>query len=171
MLETRLYDVPVVDSMVTRWQLTGDTLITAKLVLRVSEDELIHHTEGVSFAVHRQDFHADQLIALELAPAQILFIFSGDDKAIMGMKEAEAVTKRMLLYGKHNHEMCVYPGAGHLVEPPYSPLCKASYHATRGLHMAWGGEVQAHSFAQEDSWKRIQSFFLKHLKQPLDATP
>ncbi|XP_014674552.1 PREDICTED: acyl-coenzyme A amino acid N-acyltransferase 1-like [Priapulus caudatus] len=114
----------------------------------LSQDVHIHHPEGVTYAEYAQDFHADQLIALEHAPAQILFVISEDDKAVMGVKENTASTERMLRHGRDNHEMCVYPGAGHLVEPPYSPLCKTSYHATMGVHMAWGGELKAHSFAQ-----------------------
>ncbi|XP_014674582.1 PREDICTED: acyl-coenzyme A amino acid N-acyltransferase 1-like [Priapulus caudatus] len=127
--------------------------------------ELKHHPEGVSFLEFTEDIHDHNLIALERAQAEILFIVSGDDKSVMSVKETTAVTDRMKRHGKHNYEMCVYPGAGHLVEPPYSPLCTASYHATMGLQMAWGGELKAHSFAQENSWRKIQQFLRKNLQQ------
>ena len=28
----------------------------------------------------------------------------------------------------HNFEVISYPKAGHLIEPPYTPLCDMSYH-------------------------------------------
>ena len=62
-----------------------------------------------------------------------------------------------------------YPGAGHLIEPPYSPLCYASYNRSSkrfgATHLVWGGETQAHAEAQEDAWPKILNFLRKNLLQ------
>ncbi|KAL9979733.1 hypothetical protein ACROYT_G017440 [Oculina patagonica] len=60
-----------------------------------------------------------------------------------------------------------YPEAGHLIEPPYSPLCYASYNGSTKRfgdpHLVWGGETQAHARAQEDAWPKILSFLRRNL--------
>lgn len=49
-----------------------------------------------------------------------------------------------------------YPGAGHLIEPPYTPLCYSSFDPwsrdTFGdPYIVWGGDKEAHAQAQEDA--------------------
>lgn len=61
-----------------------------------------------------------------------------------------------------------YPGVGHLIEPPYSPLCYASLDPlSRELcgnpYMVWGGEPEAHAEAQEDSWEKILDFLKRNV--------
>uniref|UniRef100_A0A8C2XL70 Uncharacterized protein n=1 Tax=Cyclopterus lumpus TaxID=8103 RepID=A0A8C2XL70_CYCLU len=53
-----------------------------------------------------------------------------------------------------------YPGAGHLIEPPYTP------NARRSLWMftLWGGQPAPHAAAQEDAWKKILDFMESHLR-------
>ena len=63
-----------------------------------------------------------------------------------------------------------YPQAGHLIEPPYSPLCDFSFSKStkEGYgypYLAWGGEAVAHARAQEDCWPKILHFLRKHLQQ------
>ncbi|KAL9979732.1 hypothetical protein ACROYT_G017439 [Oculina patagonica] len=61
-----------------------------------------------------------------------------------------------------------YPEAGHLIEPPYSPHCYASYNGSTKRfgdpHLVWGGETQAHARAQEDAWSKILSFLRRNLQ-------
>ncbi|XP_060081590.1 acyl-coenzyme A amino acid N-acyltransferase 1-like [Ylistrum balloti] len=64
---------------------------------------------------------------------------------------------------RDNIELVVYQGAGHLIEPPYSPLCRASFNRLLQTCMVWGGKPADHAYAQEDSWRRILDFFHKHL--------
>ena len=52
-----------------------------------------------------------------------------------------------------------YPGAGHLLEPPYSPFCEASYHPMAGIALLWGGNAKDHCAAQVQSWNKILHFF------------
>ncbi|KAJ8245533.1 hypothetical protein GJAV_G00271750 [Gymnothorax javanicus] len=62
-----------------------------------------------------------------------------------------------------------YPDAGHLIEPPYSPLIRASnfiLQLTREkMIVLWGGQPKPHADAQEDSWRKILGFLRLHLYQ------
>ncbi|OWF36219.1 acyl-coenzyme A amino acid N-acyltransferase 1-like [Mizuhopecten yessoensis] len=66
---------------------------------------------------------------------------------------------------KQNIELVVYHGAGHLVEPPYSPFCRTSLHKIMGTNVVWGGNARDHAYAQEDSWKRILNFLRTNLEK------
>uniref|UniRef100_A0A3B5AKZ3 Uncharacterized protein n=1 Tax=Stegastes partitus TaxID=144197 RepID=A0A3B5AKZ3_9TELE len=60
----------------------------------------------------------------------------------------------------------LYPGAGHLIEPPFSPHFRVTNFMTseRGkVVMLWGGHTKPHADAQEDSWRKILSFLQQHL--------
>ena len=62
-----------------------------------------------------------------------------------------------------------YPEVGHLIEPPYSPLCYASYSRFTEKqggdpYLVWGGEMKAHARAQEDAWSKILNFLQKNLQ-------
>ena len=68
-----------------------------------------------------------------------------------------------------------YPQAGHLIEPPYSPLCDFSFSKFAkewgaDPYLAWGGETVAHARAQEDCWPKILHFLRKHLQQNTEIT-
>ncbi|KAH9494496.1 hypothetical protein Btru_020152 [Bulinus truncatus] len=66
---------------------------------------------------------------------------------------------------KNNFTYITYPGAGHLIEPPYAPRCGTSYNKIFKMNMLWGGNDKQHCQAQEDSWPKILQFFNQHLKQ------
>lgn len=68
-----------------------------------------------------------------------------------------------LIGKKWEFQIRVYKGAGHLIEPPYSAFCFASYHRSFSFVLAWGGELKSHTEAQEDSWNEILNFIKKHL--------
>ena len=63
-------------------------------------------------------------------------------------------------------ELCsvlCYPGAGHLIEPPYSPLCYSAY--SSNIILAYGGETVAHAHAQGDAWPKIIAFLKRNIPQ------
>ncbi|XP_023058415.2 bile acid-CoA:amino acid N-acyltransferase [Piliocolobus tephrosceles] len=101
------------------------------------------------------------LFPVEEAQGHFLFIVGEGDKVINSKAHAEQAIGQLRRHGKNNWTLLSYPGAGHLIEPPYSPLCCASM--TRDLKLHWGGEVIPHAAAQEHSWKEIQKFLRKHL--------
>ncbi|PNJ72685.1 bile acid-CoA:amino acid N-acyltransferase [Pongo pygmaeus] len=101
------------------------------------------------------------LFPIEEAQGQFLFIVGEGDKTINSKAHAEQAIEQLKRHGKNNWTLLSYPGAGHLIEPPYSPLCCAS--TTHDLRLHWGGEVIPHAAAQEHAWKEIQRFLRKHL--------
>ncbi|PNI49265.1 BAAT isoform 2 [Pan troglodytes] len=108
-----------------------------------------------------QDGASQYLFPIEEAQGQFLFIVGEGDKTINSKAHAEQAIGQLKRHGKNNWTLLSYPGAGHLIEPPYSPLCCAS--TTHDLRLHWGGEVIPHAAAQEHAWKEIQRFLRKHL--------
>nr|XP_017830558.1 bile acid-CoA:amino acid N-acyltransferase isoform X3 [Callithrix jacchus] len=98
---------------------------------------------------------------IEEVQGHLLFIVGEDDKNLNSKAHAEQAIGQLRRHGKNNWTLLSYPGAGHLLEPPYSPLCCASI--MHDMKMYWGGEVIPHAAAQEHSWKEIQKFLRKHL--------
>ena len=56
-----------------------------------------------------------------------LFVYGGDDQ-LCGIHHAEQITNRLSEHGCTNYKLNIYPGAGHLLEPPYTPLSATTYH-------------------------------------------
>ncbi|XP_008052731.1 bile acid-CoA:amino acid N-acyltransferase-like [Carlito syrichta] len=106
---------------------------------------------------------SQSLFPIEKAQGHFLFIVGEDDKNINSKAYAEQATAQLRSHGKNNWTLLSYPGAGHLIEPPYSPLCCASSLYNVYINVHWGGEVIPHAAAQEHSWKEIQKFLRKHL--------
>lgn len=69
-----------------------------------------------------------------------------------------------------------YPGAGHILEPPYGAHVYHSYHRhtpmmsedgtgrVMGVTILWGGNARDTCHAQEDLWARTLTFFTKHVR-------
>ncbi|XP_004711124.1 bile acid-CoA:amino acid N-acyltransferase [Echinops telfairi] len=101
------------------------------------------------------------LFPIEKSQAQFLFIVGEEDKTLNSKASAEGAIEQLRCNGKNNWTLLSYPGAGHLIEPCYAPLCSGSW--CSNLPILWGGEVIRHASAQEHSWKEIQKFLRKHL--------
>lgn len=103
---------------------------------------------------------------IEKAQGQILFIVGENDESINSKEYAEQALDQLQSHGRNNGRMLVYPGAGHLIEPPYMPLCYASWSSHYfSVPLLWGGDPVAHAAAQEHAWGEIQKFFRQHLIQ------
>ncbi|KAJ0069785.1 hypothetical protein NL108_014343 [Boleophthalmus pectinirostris] len=67
----------------------------------------------------------------------------------------------------HLLTLLAYSDAGHLIEPPYSPLTRTSNFRspiTKKLFTTlWGGQTVGHARAQEDSWRKALVFLREHL--------
>ena len=57
-------------------------------------------------------------------------VIHGDDDQVYPPEWLQEVARRLSAKGKSNYEIVIYPGAGHLIEPPFSPLTWKSYHAS-----------------------------------------
>ncbi|EMP39600.1 Acyl-coenzyme A thioesterase 3 [Chelonia mydas] len=101
-------------------------------------------------------------IPVEKSPAKLLFLSAQDDRNWKSELYCREVVHCLRQCGR-DVEFYSYPGAGHLLEPPYLPLCQASIHKLSGGYMLWGGQWREHARAQDDSWHRIQVFFQQHL--------
>ncbi|TRY59734.1 hypothetical protein DNTS_026822 [Danionella cerebrum] len=68
---------------------------------------------------------------------------------------------------RHLLTVLTYPGAGHLIEPPYTPHFRATNFLQRDMKkkivMLWGGHTKPHAVAQEDAWEKILAFLNQQL--------
>ncbi|KAM4663834.1 acyl-coenzyme A thioesterase 1-like isoform 1-T2 [Discoglossus pictus] len=103
------------------------------------------------------------LIPIGNADCKLLFIIGEEDRNWKSDFFAQVACDLLAEQGKEKPDVVSYPGTGHYIEPPHFPLCKVSMHKLVGMLVVWGGEPKAHAMAQVDSWKRIQTFFHKHL--------
>ncbi|XP_066285304.1 acyl-coenzyme A amino acid N-acyltransferase 1-like [Branchiostoma lanceolatum] len=102
-------------------------------------------------------------VQVENAQCPIMFVAGDDDLNVKAVFYANQAIGRMKAHGKTNYTLLQYPGAGHLIEPPYTPLCGLLYHTVYQMCMLTGGEPKSHAAAQEDSWHNILDFFRKHV--------
>ncbi|XP_004600326.2 bile acid-CoA:amino acid N-acyltransferase isoform X2 [Sorex araneus] len=102
-------------------------------------------------------------IPVEKAQGQILFVVGEDDECVNSKVCAEQCLDRLRRHGKSNARILAYPGAGHLIEPPYSPLCYASWSPGFPSPLLWGGKTEAHAAAQEHAWAEVQKFLRQNL--------
>ncbi|KAM9495165.1 peroxisomal succinyl-coenzyme A thioesterase-like [Clarias gariepinus] len=98
----------------------------------------------------------------------ILLIVGEDDQCCPSVESADDMRQIMEQAGNsHLLNVLSYPGAGHLIEPPYTPHSQGSNfligQARKKVMVLWGGETKAHSHAQEDSWNKTLAFLEKHL--------
>uniref|UniRef100_A0A8C4RUK5 Bile acid-CoA:amino acid N-acyltransferase-like n=1 Tax=Erpetoichthys calabaricus TaxID=27687 RepID=A0A8C4RUK5_ERPCA len=98
----------------------------------------------------------------------LLLIAGDDDQNWIAVESAKDMENMMKAAGnEHLLTTIIYPKAGHLIEPPYSPHIRFSNYIILGekqkVVMLWGGQTKEHSFAQEDSWEKILDFLYLHL--------
>lgn len=144
------------------------------------------HVSGAVSLLHyrgdpREKLNQRSVFPIEKAQGQILFIIGEDDQSVNSKEYAKQALEQLKSHGRSNGRMLLYPGAGHLLEPPYAPLCYASriypvsaplnnpiagsYNYSFSQPLLWGGDPAAHAAAQEHAWGEIQKFFRQHLTQ------
>jgi acyl-coenzyme A thioesterase 1/2/4 len=102
-------------------------------------------------------------IPVERSDTTFLFLVGQDDHNWNSEFYADEVSRRLQAHGKEKPQIICYPEAGHYIEPPYFPLCRAGMHLLVGSNILFGGEPRAHAMAQVDVWKQLQTFLHKHL--------
>jgi len=93
-----------------------------------------------------------------------LFLVAEDDRLTPSSDYADAA---QVLLDRANHpdyKIVRYPGAGHLIEPPYAPLNRESWFPALDKLMIWGGNAEDHKTAQESAWKEQIDFLNKNLQ-------
>jgi len=64
--------------------------------------------------------------------ADFLFITGEDDQCIYST-HTDLLIDRLRKHGKTNYQLLRYAGAGHLIEPPYTPHTGTAYHKVIGM--------------------------------------
>ncbi|NXY83383.1 ACNT2 acyltransferase, partial [Alcedo cyanopectus] len=103
----------------------------------------------------RDPSYSSSVIPTEKIRGKVLFVVGEDDRSFDSPLFARLAMARM---APQSCRLLSYPGAGHLIEPPGSPLCSNSSIRKTPRPVAWGGEAQAHAKAQEHSWREIIQF-------------
>ncbi|MBN3285339.1 ACOT2 thioesterase, partial [Polyodon spathula] len=103
------------------------------------------------------------VVPIERASARFLFLVGEDDQNWPSTLYAMEAAQRLGAHGRAPPEVVIFPGAGHLLEPPYFPHCRASFHKLVGAPLLWGGQPQPHAAAQEQAWSRVLSFLKESL--------
>ncbi|XP_044512941.1 bile acid-CoA:amino acid N-acyltransferase [Gracilinanus agilis] len=111
----------------------------------------------------QEEANQHAFLPVERAQGHFLFIVGEKDYNVNSKPNAEQAMEQLRRHGKNNGTLLSYPGAGHLIEPPYSPLCVASWNPFIPRPVWWGGELIPHAEAQEHSWKEILKFLRHHL--------
>ncbi|XP_033102496.1 acyl-coenzyme A amino acid N-acyltransferase 2-like isoform X3 [Anneissia japonica] len=105
--------------------------------LNVSRESVFVEEDGV-FNVTRywpnkpEDIDHSTMMNLEDSSCQFLFIAGEEDKTWSSKLFSTLACKYLQKHGKSNWKILSYPGAGHLIEPPYAPLCHKCYVAISG---------------------------------------
>ncbi|KAI4788815.1 hypothetical protein KUCAC02_035617 [Chaenocephalus aceratus] len=99
-----------------------------------------------------------------------LLLVVGEDDQNWPSYESAMDMREMMERAGNSHLLTVlsYKNAGHLIEPPFTPFVRASTFKSVTIPpftmMAlWGGELVAHSHAQEDAWRKMLVFLRENL--------
>lgn len=136
--------------------------------IRITDDKVL----DVMHTVYNRKILEEYILPFERSQAAFLFLVGADDKNIKSEYLAQIGRHHLL---KHNYEneceVVAYPGTGHLLEPPYSPHCSASFQHNLMMPMRWGGSAKYHTMGQEKAWEKMQDFLYYHLvdKMKIDS--
>ncbi|KAM9352518.1 peroxisomal succinyl-coenzyme A thioesterase-like [Symphorus nematophorus] len=98
-----------------------------------------------------------------------LLLVVGEDDQNWPAYESAMDMKDMMERAGNSYLLTIlsYPKTGHLIEPPYNPHLRASVFRSvamsEKLMTLWGGEMVAHSRAQEDAWRKTLVFLRENL--------
>ncbi|KAG0729559.1 Acyl-coenzyme A thioesterase 1 [Chionoecetes opilio] len=108
----------------------------------------------------------------ENAPDDTYFLFiAGDDDTLYTKIDITAMTHRMKLHGRQSHcRSVIYPGVGHIIEPPYNTYAIHSTHHVGPITVInkWGGGAWDTCKAQEDNWQNMRRFLEIHVRDRSD---
>jgi len=103
-------------------------------------------------------------IPVEKIRGEVLVISGSEDGCYNSSKMAARMQKRLALHKRPSLKTLNYPGTGHLIEVPFMPMCKISFYKYYDVYILWGGNVEAHSAAQEHAWQAIRDFLNEHIQ-------
>lgn len=104
------------------------------------------------------------VLPMEKSRAAFLFVVGADDRDVASEIHAQLACQYLASHNyKYGYHVESYPGAGHLIEPPYSPHCFASFQHSAMGSICWGGSSKYHTLGQVQAWEKIRSFFWHHI--------
>uniref|UniRef100_A0A287D347 Acyl-coenzyme A thioesterase 2, mitochondrial n=1 Tax=Ictidomys tridecemlineatus TaxID=43179 RepID=A0A287D347_ICTTR len=127
--------------------------------VKMTKDGIMDVVEALKSPLEDQK----SFIPVERSDTTFLFLVGQDDHNWKSEFYSNEASKRLQAHGKEKPQIICYPEAGHYIEPPYWPLCRAAHHVLVGGPIVYGGEPRAHAMAQLDVWEQLQAFFHKHL--------
>ena len=138
-----------------------------------TEDGLVMrhaHAQPSVMEDNGSNFKFSAVTPCENISCPVLLIHGTNDMFMNAEYNVRLVYERMNKNGKgHLCSVLRYHGAGHIIEPPYIPVCFSSL-VTAFLsgpfdnpNMVWGGELQANAHAQEDAWPKLLAFLRKNI--------
>uniref|UniRef100_A0A8C5LZ58 Bile acid-CoA:amino acid N-acyltransferase n=1 Tax=Leptobrachium leishanense TaxID=445787 RepID=A0A8C5LZ58_9ANUR len=119
-----------------------------------------------TFPDPRKPEHEAYIPPLEKVKGPILFLVGEDDTLLDSVSCAKAAKDRAEAFGKKDISVLSFPGAGHLIEPPGSPLCTVTRSPYFTRPLLFGGELIPHCAAQETCWRELQDFFHINIAGP-----
>ncbi|XP_034388940.1 bile acid-CoA:amino acid N-acyltransferase-like [Cyclopterus lumpus] len=109
----------------------------------------------------------ERKVKMENLACPLMYIVGEDDQNTSSIENANMIEETLRAAGKSQLlTLLSYPGAGHLIEPPYTPNARRSLWSIKPkkLFTLWGGQPAPHAAAQEDAWKKILDFMESHLR-------
>ncbi|XP_077386602.1 bile acid-CoA:amino acid N-acyltransferase-like isoform X2 [Festucalex cinctus] len=106
-------------------------------------------------------------VKIENLACPVMYILGEDDQNSPSTENSNLIADVLKRVGKSHLYTCLsYSGAGHLIEPPYTPHSRMSLWRSKPEKMLalWGGHTAPHAAAQEDSWKKTLKFLDQNLR-------
>ncbi|KAK7086943.1 hypothetical protein SK128_004857 [Halocaridina rubra] len=149
--------------------------------LEVPPEALIMDENGMLRSDISACFNNDlpHMIPVEKADDDTYFLLACSEDDACGFKHCPPqFIERMKAHGRKNYEIVLYPGAGHILHPPYDPFQPNTYHRylptttkcegkplTGGTIIKWGGSPLGTCNAQVALWQHMQKFFMQHVRE------
>lgn len=111
---------------------------------------------------------SESIVKLENLTCPLMYVLGEDDLSASSIENADVIESTLKAAGKsHLFTRLSYPGAGHLIEPPYAPHSRSSLWSVKPkkLITMWGGHPAPHAVAQEDAWEKILDFMELNLRR------
>ncbi|KAF6735730.1 Acyl-coenzyme A thioesterase 2, mitochondrial [Oryzias melastigma] len=137
------------------------------------QDQVFWSFDDQGYVIFKQtslpsNLHPESIVKLEEISCPLMYIVGEDDLSASSIENADLIEKTLRAAGKsHLFTRLSYPGAGHLIEPPYSPMSRASFWVIKPekLMTLWGGHPAPHAAAQEDAWRKMLAFMELSLRR------
>ena len=129
------------------------------------EDVCTEEPVALKKFARKVDRDSPAIIPVELINCPVCLVCGTDDQFIDAPYQVRQMQQRMEEYGKSSIcSVLIFPGAGHVIESPYTPLfCISQLGGLLGVTVNFGGTPKPHAVAQEEFWNKSLAFLKKHL--------